>query len=271
MSRWPVRGRVARPAGRAGRCRRRPRPWGCPRSSRAARRTPGPREPGDRNPPRATGRRRRRPSQKRRDVVVVHIAEPSDPTRATAPASDCMTRAGLPAGAACEHELEPGIVAGEPVESGDEVCDALPRLQGPEVEHVRAPESEALEHSLVGAGLASSATKRLWSRPWGTTTTGHGGKHVPEPSRCHLAHADDDLCVSHRVAHRGTEPEHLARLVPLGVIEEREVVDRHDTGDLGPPGHRVVRAVVHLHRRRVEARTTEARRACSYKRRVTAG
>ena len=114
--------------------------------------------------------------------------------------------------------------------------------------------TEALEHFAVGTGARlvgheTSMVHAMGHHDHGTSWR----KDVPEPSRGDLAHADDGRGVPRRVAHGGAEPSHLARFVPLGVIEEGQVVNRHHAGDLGPPGHGVVGTVVHLDRWRVQA------------------
>src|ERR1019366_1534239 len=62
-------------------------------------------------------------------------------------------RLGFPANPTCEDEVEVKIVWRQQVEGGDEVHDPLARLNGPKVQQIRPPKTEACERLLIGTRL----------------------------------------------------------------------------------------------------------------------
>ena len=76
-----------------------------------------------------------------------------------------------------------------------------------------------------------------------------------------VAHAHEQLRRARRGADHAPEVRDLRPLVPLGMVEEREVVDRHDARHRGPQGHRVVRTVPNVG---ADARGERRARACSH-------
>ena len=76
--------------------------------------------------------------------------------------------------------------------------------------------------------VAGRATKRSWSTPWcATTTSPRGCDERAQAVGGVVAHADDDAAArapTARIMRR--KYDDLAALVPLGMVEEREVVHR---------------------------------------------
>ena len=66
----------------------------------------------------------------------------------------------------------------------------------------------------------------------------------PQPRRGDLAHADEGPRLQGGTADRPPKEQRLGSDMPLRVVEEGAVVDRHDAGHGRPFGHRVVRRVV---------------------------
>ena len=82
------------------------------------------------------------------------------------------------------------------------------------------------------------------STPWLITiTVPRAGATAPRRVGGGVAHADDHRGAPSRLDDGAAEEQHLGALVPLGMVEEREVVHGHDGGDAEPCRHRVVRAV----------------------------
>ncbi len=108
---------------------------------------------------------------------------------------------------------------------------------------------------MVGRGVVVGARRRCFGPKAlvvdavGNHEDTAGGSTELLETRCGpTAHAHDGIGAAGRHGDGPTEHDDLAPLVPLGMVEEREVVDGDDARDPGALGHRVVRTVVHVDR-----------------------
>ena len=121
------------------------------------------------------------------------------------------------------------------------------------------------ERGEVGRRRRRVAVNRSWSTPWGATTIGAARVRRARAAgrRCtSLTHTSTAARRARGADHRPEEHD-LAALVPLGMVEEREVVHGDDArAPARAQRHRVVRAVPHVGPRAASA--SAAPRACSH-------
>ena len=100
-------------------------------------------------------------------------------------------------------------------------------------------------HAASDPGVGSSGRKRSVSTPCGATTTSACTVHQrPERVGGRPARAHHHGGVTGGPPDGPPEEDHLGAFVPLGGVEEAEIVDGDHRRDRGVPGHRVVRSVV---------------------------
>ena len=130
-----------------------------------------------------------------------------------------------------------GGQGGERPDQGGQVLAGLDRAQPEQVRAVQAEAAAQLGNPLGGGGAQVGAER------------GHvdpvGGHVEPfrQVGRGGRGHAQHPVGGGHGPAHGPAEVADLAGLVPLGVGEQGQVVDRHHRGQAGPQGQLVVDAV----------------------------
>ena len=178
---------------------------------------------------------------------VGHVAGAHQPVGQAGLPHRPVHRRGPPARAAGQHEHGLGLgppQAGERPNQGGDVLAGLDRAEEEDVGAVGVDAGPGhLGPVRPGGGLG---------RPEPGVVDAVGGHHhrprrgtdLGQPPGGRRAHAD------HRRGPAGGHPDgpaeedHLGPLVPLGVVEEGAVVDRHHHRHPSPLGHRVVGAVV---------------------------
>ena len=165
-------------------------------------------------------------------------------------------------------------------ERGDERRDVLPRFDACRRTRRTAARSRAPRAARDRASRRHPGRNRSWSTPCrATCTRPRGGVERCEPARrcTRETHTIAGGAARARADH-APEVRDLGALVPLGMVEERQVVHRHDGRDSVAQRHRVVRAVPHVgadpiarasrpqvcsHTSRARPRGREPRRAAS--------
>ena len=214
---------------------RRPPASPSPSSSRAGRRTRGPRAPGARSPPRARGRRRARrvgrtPGAGRRRSsrsATMRVVQPL-----VAAASRIASRA--PAVPSRHHEPELRVRGRDPGEGGDERRHVLAWLEGRCEREIGRTDPDRGESLEIVVALGREA--RLVDAVLATNTGAVGPITAARRSPWCWLTATIDGGPSGRGPDHPPEEGDLGALVPLGMLEEGQVVDRdHRWGRRGAP------------------------------------
>ena len=177
--------------------------------------------------------------EQRRHRVLVDVAGAHDAGRDAARTDRDVDVAVVPPVPAGEHEGEVGPGRRDAREGAHERRDVLARLDGAEERDVRRADREAIEAGEVGllVGLGTEAhvvhavrhddhvARRTRRRDERRQPVGG----VPADAHAHVG-------VRHRRRDHAPEVERLRSLVPLGMFEERQVVDGDDPRDRARSG-----------------------------------
>ena len=160
-------------------------------------------------------------------------------------AAIAWSRASTPQpGSTGQHQVQVGVRAGDLIKGPDQAGDVLARFEGAHEGDEIGGNAEPVQHLLIGPfGLGIEAGV--------VDAVGNDGhrqfpESLPQSGRRVVAHTDEGGGLLGRPGNGPTKQHHLRPLVPLGVIEEGHVVDRHHDRSRAEPRHCVVRSVMHL-------------------------
>ncbi len=187
------------------------------------------------------------PAEQRGNDVVVEVAGPDHVGRDPARGDRVAHGSRAPPVAAGEHEAQVAMRMRQRREGGDEGRDVLAgfdrarrtRRTAARCRAPRATRDPSRHRHPGGSVVCRHRAARRRRRPRGGATAARRVGGV-------LADAHDRGRASRARPDHAPEVQDLAPLVPLGMIEEREVVDRDHGRDAIAQRHRVVRAVPHV-------------------------